>query len=85
MKRVVLSVLVVLVGLAVALVPSGQAGAGGFAVTTLDPLPALTPDHADTDAVCLIQSFYGLAIRLAQRRGVDVDLPRHLQKITRTR
>src|SRR5262245_22281816 len=45
MKRVVLSVLVVLVGLAVALVPSGQAGAGGFAVTTLDPLPALTPDE----------------------------------------
>jgi hypothetical protein len=48
MKRVVLSVLVVLVGLAVALVPSGQAGAGGFAVTTLDPLPALTPDETAT-------------------------------------
>src|SRR5262245_43014232 len=45
MKRVVLSLLVVLVGLAVALVPSGQAGAGGFAVTTLDPLPAITPDE----------------------------------------
>jgi glutamine---fructose-6-phosphate transaminase (isomerizing) len=60
-----------------------------FATDCGDPqtgaLPALTPDHADTDAVCLIQSFYGLAIRLAQRRGVDVDLPRHLQKITRTR
>ena len=45
MKRVVLSLLVVLVGLAVALAPSGQAGAGGFAVTTLDPLSALTPDE----------------------------------------
>jgi hypothetical protein len=48
MKRVVLSVLVVFVGLAVALVPSGQAGAGGFAVTTLDPLPAITPDEPAT-------------------------------------
>jgi hypothetical protein len=26
-----------------------------------------------------------LAIRLAQWRGADVDLPRHLQKVTRTR
>ncbi len=50
-----------------------------------DALPALAPDQADADAVCLIQSFYALAIRLAQRRGVDVDLPRHLQKVTRTR
>ena len=37
-------------------------------------LPALAPDHPDTDAVCLIQSFYALAIRLAQRRGINVDL-----------
>jgi glucosamine--fructose-6-phosphate aminotransferase (isomerizing) len=48
-------------------------------------LPALAPDHPDTDAVCLIQSFYALAIRVAQRRGINVDLPRHLQKVTRTR
>lgn len=48
-------------------------------------LPALAPDHPDTDAVCLIQTFYGLAIRLAASRGIDVDLPRHLQKVTRTR
>jgi glucosamine--fructose-6-phosphate aminotransferase (isomerizing) len=48
-------------------------------------LPALKPDHPDTDAVCLIQSFYALAVRLAQRRGTDVDLPRHLRKVTRTR
>jgi glucosamine--fructose-6-phosphate aminotransferase (isomerizing) len=48
-------------------------------------LPALAPDHPDTDAVCLIQSFYPLAVRLAQRRGTDVDLPRHLRKVTRTR
>jgi glucosamine--fructose-6-phosphate aminotransferase (isomerizing) len=48
-------------------------------------LPALAPDHPDADAVCLIQSFYGLAIRLAQSRGIDLDAPRHLQKVTRTR
>jgi glutamine---fructose-6-phosphate transaminase (isomerizing) len=48
-------------------------------------LPALAPDNPDTDAVCLIQSFYGLAIRVAQCRGINVDLPRHLQKVTRTR
>jgi glutamine---fructose-6-phosphate transaminase (isomerizing) len=48
-------------------------------------LPTLAPDHPDTDAVCLIQTFYALAIRLAQCRGTNVDLPRHLQKVTRTR
>jgi glucosamine--fructose-6-phosphate aminotransferase (isomerizing) len=48
-------------------------------------LPALSPDHAETDAVCLIQSFYAMAVRLAQRLGTDVDRPRHLRKITRTR
>lgn len=48
-------------------------------------LPVLAPDHPDADAVCLIQSFYALAIRVAERRGVDVNRPRHLQKVTRTR
>jgi glutamine---fructose-6-phosphate transaminase (isomerizing) len=48
-------------------------------------LPALRPDHPDTDAVCLIQNFYALAIRIAAERGTDVDRPRHLQKVTRTR
>jgi glutamine---fructose-6-phosphate transaminase (isomerizing) len=47
-------------------------------------LPALDPDHAETDAVCLIQSFYAMAIGLAHRLGTNVDQPRHLQKITRT-
>jgi glucosamine--fructose-6-phosphate aminotransferase (isomerizing) len=55
----------------------GPAGAGR--------LPALPPDHAETDAVCLIQSFYAMAVRLAQRLGTDVDRPRHLRKVTRTR
>ena len=48
-------------------------------------LPALQSDHPDTDAACLIQSFYALAVRLAEERGTDVDRPRHLQKVTRTR
>jgi fructoselysine-6-P-deglycase FrlB-like protein len=48
-------------------------------------LPVLPPDQSETDAVCLIQSFYGLAVRVAEYRGIDVDQPRHLQKITRTR
>jgi glucosamine--fructose-6-phosphate aminotransferase (isomerizing) len=48
-------------------------------------LPALDPDHPDTDAACLIQSFYALAVRVAERRGTDADQPRHLQKVTRTR
>jgi glucosamine--fructose-6-phosphate aminotransferase (isomerizing) len=48
-------------------------------------LPALAPDHPEADAVCLIQTFYALAIRLAQHRGINVDLPRHLQKVTRTK
>jgi glucosamine--fructose-6-phosphate aminotransferase (isomerizing) len=48
-------------------------------------LPVLPAEHPETDAVCLIQGFYGFAIRLAERRGVNVDQPRHLQKVTRTR
>jgi len=48
-------------------------------------LPALPPRHPETDAVCLVQSFYAMLIRLADRLGLDVDRPRHLQKVTRTR
>ena len=48
-------------------------------------LPMLRSDHPDTDAVCLIQSFYALAVRIAEQRGTDVEQPRHLQKVTRTR
>jgi glucosamine--fructose-6-phosphate aminotransferase (isomerizing) len=50
-----------------------------------EELPALAPDHPDADAVCLVQSFYPLALRVAQCRGTDADVPRHLQKVTRTR
>ncbi len=48
-------------------------------------LPALTPDHPETDAICLIQSFYAMVVRLAAMRGTNADQPRHLRKITRTR
>jgi glutamine---fructose-6-phosphate transaminase (isomerizing) len=54
-------------------------------VATAECLPALASDHAETDAVCLVQSFYEMCIRLAKRLGTDVDHPRHLQKVTRTR
>ena len=48
-------------------------------------LPALAPDQADADAICLIQSFYALLVSLAALRGTDIERPRHLQKVTRTR
>jgi glutamine---fructose-6-phosphate transaminase (isomerizing) len=48
-------------------------------------LPALEADGPEADAICLLQSFYGMAVRLAELRGLDVDRPRHLQKVTRTR
>jgi glucosamine--fructose-6-phosphate aminotransferase (isomerizing) len=48
-------------------------------------LPTLAPDHPAADAVCLIQSFYALAVAIAGRRGTSTDKPRHLQKITLTR
>ena len=48
-------------------------------------LPVLASDHPDADAICLIQSFYAFLVRLAAHRGTDVDRPRHLQKVTRTR
>jgi glucosamine--fructose-6-phosphate aminotransferase (isomerizing) len=48
-------------------------------------LPALATGHSETDAICLIQSFYAMLVRLARLRGGDADKPRHLQKVTRTR
>jgi len=57
----------------------------GTRVGVARDLPVPSRDHPDTDAVRLIQSFYRLAVRLAKNRGLDVDQPRHLRKITRTR
>jgi glucosamine--fructose-6-phosphate aminotransferase (isomerizing) len=61
------------------------AGAGSDKTSGPQWLPALAPDHPETDAVCLIQSFYAMMARLADRLGIDPDRPRHLQKVTRTR
>jgi glucosamine--fructose-6-phosphate aminotransferase (isomerizing) len=47
-------------------------------------LPALPADQPETDALCLLQSFYGMAVAVAERLGIDVDKPRNLHKITRT-
>ncbi len=57
----------------------------GLEDAAAEPLPALARDHPEVDAVCLIQSFYRLVVNLAVRLGIDVDRPRHLQKITSTR
>ena len=66
-----------------------QKGASVWTTEAGDPargqLPILPPRHPDVDAVCLIQSFYALAIRVAKSRGIDIERPRHLQKVTRTR
>jgi glucosamine--fructose-6-phosphate aminotransferase (isomerizing) len=42
-------------------------------------------DRAEADAICLITAFYGMVVKLAALRGTDVDNPRHLKKVTRTR
>lgn len=47
-------------------------------------LPSLVCDQPEADAICLMQSFYSMLPALAQRRGVNPDLPRNLSKITRT-
>jgi len=66
-----------------------QKGASVFCAEPGEPiagrLPALAADHSETDAVCLIQSFYAMLVRLARLLGTDLDRPRHLEKITRTR
>lgn len=47
-------------------------------------MPALSADQPEADAICLIQSFYAMAVQLAQRLDIDVDRPRHLSKVTST-
>lgn len=64
-------------------------GAAVFITSSEEPtperLPALPPHHPEADAICLIQSFYAMVVRLAAIRGRNADRPRHLRKITRTR
>jgi glutamine---fructose-6-phosphate transaminase (isomerizing) len=47
-------------------------------------LPTLTPDQPEADAICLVQSFYAMAVEVAQHLDIDVDRPRHLSKVTST-
>jgi glutamine---fructose-6-phosphate transaminase (isomerizing) len=47
-------------------------------------LPSLVADQTEADAICLIQSFYAMLLKLAERRGFDPGMPRNLSKITRT-
>ena len=64
-------------GKGAALFTSGTETGGGV-------LPALAPDQPEADAVCLIQSFYCMIVRLADALGMDAGQPRHLHKVTRT-
>ncbi|HEV2302146.1 MAG TPA: SIS domain-containing protein [Stellaceae bacterium] len=67
----------------------GEMGAAVFAAQPGAPrpgrLPVLAPQHPEADAICLAQSFYATAARLARLRGTEIDRPRHLEKVTRTR
>ncbi|MGE5271745.1 MAG: SIS domain-containing protein [Thiohalocapsa sp.] len=66
---------------------AGDLRAKGAALFVAEPdgsLPAVMPDLPETDAVCLIESFYAMIVQLAARLGIDPDRPRHLQKVTRT-
>jgi glutamine---fructose-6-phosphate transaminase (isomerizing) len=64
-------------------------GAALFTTDREDPtiyrLETLPSDHSETDAICVVQSFYTMVVHLAVLRGTDVDRPRHLKKVTRTR
>jgi glucosamine--fructose-6-phosphate aminotransferase (isomerizing) len=60
------------------------AGAAKGIEPTYIPLRAITSGSPAADAICQIQSFYCMLVRLAARRGFDVDNPPHLRKITRT-
>ena len=57
----------------------------GIAGEESDQLPTQPAHQPESDAICLVQSFYPLLAELAASRGKDADQPRHLQKVTRTR
>ena len=47
-------------------------------------LPLAAPLHPVLDPILHVQAFYPFAAQLAAARGLDVDAPRHLRKVTRT-
>jgi len=63
---------------------SGRKAALLVADAVAGGLPVLRADQPETDALCLVQSFYAMLLTLADRLDIDVDKPRNLQKITRT-
>ena len=48
------------------------------------PIEHVRTDHALTDPIALIVSFYAMVEKLATSRGIDPDTPRHLKKVTET-
>jgi glutamine---fructose-6-phosphate transaminase (isomerizing) len=65
--------------------------ASGADVYTASPLPMSgkqlamkSTGHGIIDPIAMIQSFYLLAERLAQLRGLNPDQPSHLRKVTET-
>jgi glucosamine--fructose-6-phosphate aminotransferase (isomerizing) len=75
-------------GIEILRVDLARKGASVFSTERLSGppfLPTLSPDHPDADAICQIQTFYQLLLGVAERRGSDVDHPRHLKKVTTTR
>ena len=48
------------------------------------PIPHVRTDHWLTDPISLIVSFYKLVESVAVSRAIDVDRPRHLNKVTET-
>jgi glucosamine--fructose-6-phosphate aminotransferase (isomerizing) len=62
-------------------VPVLAAGADGAGVTAL---PVLPPEHADSDLIVQLASFYIAAEAIARARGHDPDHPPGLLKVTET-
>lgn len=63
-------------------------GAKVFATTGLvgqaQRLAHVRTDHALTDSLSLVVSFYAMVEAFATSRGIDPDAPRHLKKVTET-
>lgn len=53
-------------------------------VNTATQLAVARTDHALTDPITLIASFYSMVERVAATRGINPDAPRHLKKVTET-
>ncbi|PSL18452.1 SIS domain-containing protein [Shimia abyssi] len=63
-------------------------GAQVFATTSLvkqaNVLPHVRTGHWLTDPIAAIVSFYGMVDQVAANRGINPDVPRHLNKVTET-